>query len=153
NRQEAIRNTAQRPRMGMTALPENAVMAPGSRIVLRSDVGPVMTCSPQPLVTGISHRDDPALAACARDRGDTGQQANAVIVSSVQRLCGLGEHRAGNPDPDSGQGEEDRHVMMLASLPRRVVRQSLEGLLELFRRFGPLCMQELHSWQQDSDVE
>src|SRR3989442_12344392 len=74
---------------------------------------------------------DQALAAAAGPRSLTRQAPQRVIISSPQRLAGLGEQR-GNGDPsEPWTGTQDRNVALLADLPRRDLRGGLDGGAEL----------------------
>ena len=81
--------------------------------------------------------NDAALAAAPCYRGDAGQGAQRVIISFAQRLRGLAEQRGENDPSDARQGSQDRHVVLLGFLPRRIF---LSAFGELVGKFIELAM-------------
>ena len=76
----------------------------------------------QPVIAGMPPQHDAALAAAAGHRRHARQRPQHVIISSPQRLAGLAEQR-GDVDPsEPWTGTQDRHVALLANLPRRGLR-------------------------------
>src|SRR5581483_10661081 len=65
------------------------------------------------------------------------QGAQSVVISSSQRLCGLGKQCGEIGSADSWPGAKDRHVTLPAALPRRAVAcfelgaQAVQVLLRL----------------------
>ncbi len=54
------------------------------------------------------------------------QGPQGVVISSPQRLRGLGEQRGENDSADSWPGAKDRHVMLLTDLPQWILRRRFE---------------------------
>src|SRR5438046_2296567 len=80
----------------------------------------------QPSVTGVATDHEALLAAAPGHRSNTCQGPQGVVISCPQRLCGLGEQCGENDSADSWPGAKDRHVMLLAVLPRRALLWRLE---------------------------
>ena len=130
HRQQPVRYTAQGTGMRMTSLAKDGVVAASRHVRLGRDTCPVVTRRTQPRVASIAHHHHAPCSTGFRHGRQSGQRPDGMIISNPERLRGLGGHRGGDPDADSGQGEEDRDVMMLAILPR-LFSQRLQQTREL----------------------
>src|SRR6267154_5543386 len=94
--------------------------------MLDSSTRPVMDGVLQPFVAGEAADHEALFAAAPGDRSGACQSPQGVVISSPQRLCGLGEQRGENDSADSWPGAKDRHVMLLTDLPRGILRRRFE---------------------------
>src|SRR5438552_6862379 len=125
----------------MAAPPQRIVTPSGGGIALNGDARPVMDGVLQPFVAGMAADHEALFAAAPGDWSRACQGPQGVVISSAQRLRGLGEQRGENDPADSRPGAKDRHVMLLTDLPRWILRrgfkpdakpvQSLVRLLDL----------------------
>ena len=67
-------------------------------------------------VSGLSHKDDFALARSLGDRRDARQASQGVIVSPSQSIRGFREQRGEHNPSDARQGSQDCHVALLIEL-------------------------------------
>src|SRR5204863_9254336 len=105
---------------------QGVVTSPGGCVVLNSGARPVMDGVLQPFVAGQTSDHEALFAAAPGDRGSTCQGPQGVVISSAQRLGGLGEQRGENDSADSWPGAKDRHVMLLTDLPQWILRRRFE---------------------------
>src|SRR5262249_3920723 len=135
---QPITDTAQGARVAVAAPAQRIVALPGRSIVLDGDARPVMDGISQPLVAGVTTGHEALFAAAPGHRGSPCQSAQGMIISSAQRLCGLGEQHGENDSADSWPGAKDRHVTLLTKLPRRVLRRQRRACA------GPTVVPRVH---------
>ena len=87
--EQTVGNTAQGAAMAMTALAQFGVAGAAAGVVLDGDAGPMVDGGAQPQMTGLAHENHAALAAAPRQRGNTGQSAQRMVISFAQRLRSL----------------------------------------------------------------
>src|SRR5512144_953710 len=116
--------------MAVAALAQRVIALPADRIELNGDVGPMVEGIAQPVVAGLAAPHDAAPAAATGDRGGACQGSQKMIVSLVHRLPSLGEQRGEGDPSEPWTGTQDRHVALLADLPRRGLPGALDGAAE-----------------------
>jgi hypothetical protein len=89
--------------------------------MLDGDTRPVMDRALQPPVAGEAADDEALLAALPRHWGCPCQSAQSMVISPAQGLCGLGKQCGEVDSADSWPGAKDRHVTLLAALPRGIL--------------------------------
>ena len=117
--EQTIGDAAQGPSVGVTPPAQFGISHAAEYVTLNGHPCPVVDSSAQPDLAGPTHDNEAALAAATGHRSNAGQGAQRVVISPAQRLPGLGEQRGEDDPSDSRQGPQDRHVMLLALLPRR----------------------------------
>src|SRR5260221_5703573 len=95
--------------------------------MLDSSTRPVMDGVLQPFVAGKAADHEALFAAAPGDRSRACQSPQGVVISSAQRLRGLGEQRGENDSADSWQGGKDCYVMVLTDLPRWILRRRFKS--------------------------
>src|SRR5215472_11267319 len=116
--EQAVGDGAQGAAVAVPATTQCGVAAATGLVMLEGDARPMIERVLQPLVTGIAADDEAGLAAAPGYWCHTGQAAQGVIVSAPQRLPGLGEQHGEDDPSEPGHGSQDRHVVLLAVLPR-----------------------------------
>ena len=112
--------------MAVATPAQGVVTSPGGCVVLNGDARPVMDGVSQPFVAGQTSDHEALFAAAPGYRSGACQSAQGVVISSLQRLRGLGEQRGENDSADSWPGAKDRYVMLLTVLPRRALHRCFE---------------------------
>ncbi len=149
--EEAISDAAQGAAVAVTDLSQGLVVVFGPGIALGADAGPVVEGIAEAVVTAIASADGKAFAALTGHRRDTSEGAQSMVVSLGKKLGSFGEHRGGDDSSDPWQRQKDFDVAMLAPLffcRDSFVQSGLDGFGAEF----VLSHQQLHPWQQQSDV-
>src|SRR6266566_1996188 len=149
--EEAIGDAAQGAAVAVTDLSQGLVVVFGPGIALGADAGPVVEGIAEAVVTAIASADGKAFAALTGHRRDTSEGAQSMVVSLGKKLGSFGEHRGGDDSSDPWQRQKDFDVAMLAPLffcRDSFVQSGLDGFGAEF----VLSHQQLHPWQQQSDV-
>src|ERR1700747_1510682 len=141
--------------MAVTTAAQLGIAGPAARIMLSGDAGPMEERVLQSLIAGMASEHDALLAAAPGHRGDPRQDAQAMVISPPQKVPTFGEQR-GQVDPaDSREGAKDRHVALLALLPRRGLTWRFElgaELVQLAMRFLDLLIDHAKPDNERADV-
>ena len=105
--------------MAVTSASQGGVFRAASGVMLNGDARPVVHGVGEPVMAGLSSYHDAALARPLGDRRDPCQTAQGGVISSLQSIEGFCEQRGEDDPSHSRQGCEDRHVMLLSSVPAR----------------------------------
>ena len=89
HRQQAVGDRAQGAAVAMATSAQRGIAIAARRVVLGSHARPMIERIIQPLVAGVAAHHDAALTAASGHRCDPGQQAQGMVISSLQRLPGL----------------------------------------------------------------
>src|SRR5450432_888690 len=146
HRERAITDDAQRVSLRMTASAMSFVECLQSVVVSDNGFGQEENGRPKSTTAGFAHHHLVRFSTLPRDRRDPYQSAQLMIISLLERLSGLAEHRGGDIHSDSGQGTKDGHVTMLDSI--RVVGwlfQFIEQAFNRLARFMALLVDQLQS--------
>jgi hypothetical protein len=100
--EQAVADAAQSSAMGVATLSQLGIASSAQLVMLDRDARPMVDGGAQAEMAGLAHEDHAALAAAPGDRRDAAQATQAVIVSSLQGLPGLGEQRARTILPTPG---------------------------------------------------
>src|SRR6266498_2040842 len=149
--EEAISDTAQGAAVAVTDLSQGLVAVFGPGIPLGANASPVVEGIAQALVAAVASADSQAFAALRGHRRDTAEGAQGVVISLGKKLRSFGEHRGGDDSSDPWQRQKDFDVAMLAPLFLRS-DSFLQCGLNGFGAEFELSDQQLHPWQQESDV-
>src|SRR5213593_2203247 len=149
--EKAISDAAQGAAVAVTDLSQGLVVVFGPGIALGADPGPVIEGVAEAVVTAVASADGQAFAALTGHRRDTTEGTEGVVISLGKKLRSFGEHRGGDDSSDPWQRQKDDDVAMLAPL------FFLSGFfvqcgLNSFGAEFELSHQQLHPWQQQSDV-
>ena len=149
--EEAVSDAAQGAAVAVPEPSQGLVVVFGSGIALGAGAGPVVEGIAETVVTAVASADSQAFAALTGHWGDTAEGAQGVVISLSKKLGSFGEHRGGDDSSDPWQRQKDFDVAMLAPL-FFLSDFFVQCGLDSFGAEFELSHQQLHPWQQQSDV-
>jgi len=105
----------------MPARPESSIFDSAALVMLHSGARPMVDGVAQADVSGLSHKNDFALARSLGDWRDARQALQGVVISPSQRIRGFCEQRGEDDPSNARQGSQDRHVTLLIEWNNKAV--------------------------------
>ncbi len=99
--------------------------------MLHGDARPMVDGVAQADVSGLSHKNDFALARSLGDWRDARQASQGVVISPSQRIRGFCEQRGEDDPSNARQGSQDRHVTLLIELTLGILLSISEPLSQM----------------------
>jgi len=115
----------------MPARPESSIFDSAALVMLHSGARPMVDGVAQADVSGLSHKNDFALARSLGDWRDARQALQGVVISPSQRIRGFCEQRGEDDPSNAWQGSQDRHVTLLIELPLGILLSISEPLSQM----------------------
>ena len=117
--------------MTMPMSPESSIFDSAALVMLHSGARPMVDSVAQADVSGLSHKNDFALARSLGDWRDARQASQGVVISPSQRIRGFCEQRGEDDPSNAQQGSQDRHVTLLIELPLGILLSISEPLSQM----------------------
>ena len=117
--------------MTMPTSPESSIFDSAALVMLHGGARPMVDGVAQADVSGLSHKNDFALARSLGDWRDARQASQGVVISPSQRIRGFCEQRGEDDPSNARQGSQDRHVTLLIELTLGILLSISEPLSQM----------------------